>query len=270
MQWLLLGIGLFVAAGFIIRWVSSAEPKDVRKIGTWVVLLSLGVLAAWLLLTGKLAAMVGALVAAIPFLARILKIGLLWPLLRRMFGFARAGGGGRPSGRGAAGSGRISEIKTDYLHMHLDHDSGQLAGTIVRGPMAGRDLDTLGLDEMRALYSECCGAQDQSQTVLETYLERRPDCAGWQNWQASRNENDNGNGRAGKDDEQADRGFRSGEMNADEARRILGVSEKATREEINRAYQVLIKAVHPDHGGSDYLASKINAARSLLLQLFKD
>ena len=154
--------------------------------------------------------------------------------------------------------------------MYLDHDSGQLAGTIVRGSMIGRDLDTLGVDEMRVLYVECCGAQDQSQTVLETYLERRPDCSGWQNWQASRDENDNGNGRAGNDYEQADSGFRSGEMNAGEARRILGVSEQATREEINRAYQVLIKAVHPDHGGSDYLASKINAARSLLLQLFKD
>ncbi len=269
MQWFLLGIGLFVAAGFIIRWLSSAEPKDVRKIGMWVAVLSLGVLAAWLLLTGKLAAMVAALVAAIPFLSRILKIGLLWPLLRRMFGFARSGGG-RPSGRASAGSGRVSEIKTDYLRMYLDHDSGQLAGTIVRGSMIGRDLDTLGVDEMRVLYVECCGAQDQSQTVLETYLERRPDCSGWQNWRASRDENDNGNGRAGNDYEQADSGFRSGEMNAGEARRILGVSEQATREEINRAYQVLIKAVHPDHGGSDYLASKINAARSLLLQLFKD
>lgn len=268
MQWFLLGIGLFVAAGFIIRWLSSAEPKHVRKIGMWVVVLSLGVLAAWLLLTGKLAAMVAALVAAIPFLSRILKIGLLWPLLRRMFGFARSGGG-RPSGRASAGSGRVSEIKTDYLHMYLDHDSGQLAGTIVRGSMIGRDLDTLGVDEMRVLYVECCGAQDQSQTVLKPI------------WNADRivqdgrtgrrrDENDNGNGRAGNDYEQADSGFRSGEMNAGEARRILGVSEQATREEINRAYQVLIKAVHPDHGGSDYLASKINAARSLLLQLFKD
>ena len=79
MQWFLLGIGLFVAAGFFVRWLSLAEPKDVRKIGLWVVVLSLGVLAAWLLLTGKLAAMVAALVAAIPFLVRILKIGLMWP-----------------------------------------------------------------------------------------------------------------------------------------------------------------------------------------------
>ncbi len=271
MQWFLLGIGLFVAAGFMIRWLSSAEPKDIRKIGLWVVVLLLGGLAAWLLLTGKLAAMVAALVAAIPFLVRILKIGLMWPLLRRMFGFARSwGGSGGRSGHSSAGSGRVSEIKTDYLHMYLDHDSGQLGGTVVQGTMAGRDLDTLGLDELQALYGDCCGAQDQSQTVLETYLERRPDCSGWQNWQASRDANDNGNGRAGNDSEQAGSGFRSGEMNAGEARKILGVSEEATREDINRAYQVLIKAVHPDHGGSDYLASKINAARSLLLQLYKD
>lgn len=59
-------------------------------------------------------------------------------------------------------------------------------------------------------------------------------------------------------------------MTAEEARKILGVEQNATRDEINRAYKKQIKAVHPDHGGSDYLASKINAARSLLLRLCKD
>ncbi|WP_404421065.1 DnaJ domain-containing protein [Thalassospira australica] len=271
MQWFLLGVGLFIGVGFGIRWLSSAEPKDVKRLGLWAIVLLLGGLAAWLLLTGKLAAMVAALVAAIPFLVRILKIGLLWPLLRRMFGPARSwGGGGRSSGRSGTGSGRVSEIKTDYLHMYLDHDSGQLGGTIVLGAMAGRDLDALGVDELRAFYIECCNAQDQSRTVLESYLERRPDCSGWHNWHETRDAHDDGNTRAGQGNEQADKGFRSGEMNADEARKILGVSESATREDINRAYQTLIKAVHPDHGGSDYLASKINAARSLLLQLCKD
>ncbi|WP_417815633.1 J domain-containing protein [Thalassospira alkalitolerans] len=271
MQWFLMGIGLFVGAGFVIKWLSAAEPKDVRKLGAWAVVLVLVLLAGWLLLTGKLAAMVAALVAAIPFVARILKIGLLWPLLRRMFGAARSrGGAGRSSGRSGVGSGWVSEIKTNYLHMYLDHDNGQLGGTIVRGAMAGRDVDTLGVDELQSFYVECCGAQDQSQIVLETYLDRRPDCSGWRNWQASRNADDHGNGKAGQNNEQAENGFRSGEMDAGEARKILGVADNATREEINRAYQVLIKAVHPDHGGSDYLASKINAARSLLLQLCKD
>ncbi len=55
------------------------------------------------------------------------------------------------------------------------------------------------------------------------------------------------------------------EMNADEARRILGVGPDATRADIKAAYTRLMQAVHPDKGGTAGLAAQLNAARDRLL-----
>lgn len=56
------------------------------------------------------------------------------------------------------------------------------------------------------------------------------------------------------------------QMSADEARRILGVGGQATREEIQAAYTRLMRAVHPDKGGTAGLAAQLNAARDRLLK----
>jgi hypothetical protein len=54
-------------------------------------------------------------------------------------------------------------------------------------------------------------------------------------------------------------------MSRAEALRVLGLQEGATEEEIRAAHRKLILNNHPDKGGSDYLASKINEAKDVLL-----
>ncbi len=61
-----------------------------------------------------------------------------------------------------------------------------------------------------------------------------------------------------------DRARRSG-MSRAEALSVLGLPEGATEDEIRAAYLRLIQQVHPDHGGSDYFAAKLNEARDVLL-----
>lgn len=54
-------------------------------------------------------------------------------------------------------------------------------------------------------------------------------------------------------------------MTRSEAFEILGLEEGASADDINQAYKKLMAQVHPDKGGNDWMASKLNEARSLLL-----
>lgn len=137
MQWLLIGIAAFVGVGFFIRWMTEAEPKEIRKIVSFLIILVLILLAGWLLLTGKIAAMGAALAAAVPFLVRVMKLGFLWPILRRIFASSRKRAQPGSFGNNTAGAGSSSEIRTEFLHMVLDLETGQMRGGVVSGPYAG-------------------------------------------------------------------------------------------------------------------------------------
>jgi len=61
-------------------------------------------------------------------------------------------------------------------------------------------------------------------------------------------------------------GRRGVAMSRAEALKVLGLEEGATEEQIRAAHRRLILQIHPDKGGTSYLAAKINEAKDVLLR----
>jgi hypothetical protein len=141
----------------------------------------------------------------------------------------------------------VSTVETPFLRMSLDQDSGTLSGEVVAGPFAGHPLSHLSFGDIMALR-QFCGADPASVQLLETWLDRT-----WPDWRVKE-------GAPPSADEQD-----SGAMTRREALSILGLREEVNHDEIKAAYRRLIGLAHPDHGGTDYLAAKINRARDVLL-----
>jgi hypothetical protein len=161
-----------------------------------------------------------------------------------MSGWANLGWGGR--GKTA---GQSSQVRSRFLDMTLDHDTGALNGVIIAGPHAGRSLDEFDLGQLAALIP---AFDPESCALLESYLDRR--FPGWRQ--------DTQGAGAGRQSSQTT----SGKMTAEEAYQILGLQPGAGRDEIGRAHRSLMKKLHPDQGGSTYLAARVNEAKETLLR----
>ncbi len=157
----------------------------------------------------------------------------------------------RGKGRAHPTAEQASQVETLYLCMRLDHDSGGMTGTVLYGSFKGRALDTLTPAEMTSLLEECRNRDAPSVAVLEAWLDRtHPD------WRAR---------FAASGDAPPD-AHDPNSPTREEAYEILGLSKGASAEQIREAHRRLMMGVHPDLGGSTYLAAKINQAKDLLLR----
>jgi DnaJ-domain-containing protein 1 len=140
--------------------------------------------------------------------------------------------------------------------MTLDHDTGRMEGTILRGRFAGMRLAELGQADLLALLRECRAEDEEGARLLEAYLDRvHPE---WRDELAGERAGGGGSGAGA-------RSTSGGDMSVEEAYAILGLSAGADADAIKEAHRRLMVKLHPDHGGSDYLATKINRARDVLL-----
>jgi hypothetical protein len=227
---------VFLAVRRILA-ASRSAAQGVQRMLLWGVLILLAILAA----TGRLGIIVpivGALVAA---LIRLLPVLLqFFPLLQRLLRE-------RAAQRAAADSRSTAETK--YLRMHLEHATGAISGLVLAGPFAGRDLQSMTLDELAHLYRHCAGDDQDSATLLAAYLDR----VHGQTWRQGGQPGGSGSRRG------------SNEMTVAEAYEVLGLAPGASREAIIEAHRRLMQKVHPDRGGSDFLAANVNRAKEVLL-----
>ncbi len=188
-----------------------------------------GVLLAGLAVT---MALTGRVFFAIPIAALALAV------------FLRSGSfGGRR--RASPGDRNRSDVRTGWLTMSLDHDTGDMDGQVLRGRFEGYTLSQLSADDMLQLRIE---VEDDAQSVqlVDAFLDRTfPD------WREA-----HGNGANGSAGEP---------MTRDKALEVLGLDPDASEEDIRRAHRELMKKLHPDHGGSTALAMQVNAAKDFLL-----
>jgi hypothetical protein len=157
-----------------------------------------------------------------------------------------------PAGYGARtrkSTGQVSRVRTAFIEMELDHDTGAMHGRIVSGRHEGVPLDALDPPTLIAFLGEI---DEESRALLATYLDRRE--PGWR-------EHADGNAAAGRGGAP-----RSGPMTEQEAYQILGLEPGASAADISRAHRTLMKKLHPDQGGSTYLAARINEAKDTLLR----
>jgi len=231
LQWLLIVAGLLFLALLAVRRFVSANPATLaRGLRNFAVaaIVAIGLL---LVVSGRL-----------PWQTAI---GVLFLPVANFLLNRRRGAASEQEPTG----GRRSKVETRFLRMALDLDTGELDGTVLQGVFAGRKLSSLSLDELRSLVTDVSADAD-SLNVLAAYLDRTHGTA----WRET-NGGARGNGAAAP----------TGVMTRDEAYKVLGLAPGASDDQIRAAHRKLMKLSHPDHGGSDYLASKINEAKDLLL-----
>jgi hypothetical protein len=157
-----------------------------------------------------------------------------------------------PAGLGARmrrTPGQTSKVRSQFVEMELDHDTGAMRGRILAGQYENVPLDALDRPTLLSLH----GSFDpESRALLEAYLDRREP-----GWREDIEEDAGAGGREAP---------RSGPMTEEEALQILGLEPSAGAFEIRRAHRTLMKKLHPDQGGSTYLAARVNEAKEVLLR----
>jgi hypothetical protein len=227
--------GFALLSGFLmlVYLFVNADPARLAR-GLKVTGIVIAILAvATLAVSGRLAALLMPLAMLMPALIRV----------RSLLDRYRP-----PSG------GQTSTVATPFLRMTLDHDTGSMTGTILRGRFSGMRVEELGSADLVALLRECRAEDEEGARLLEAYLDRvHPD---WRDELAGE--------RAGSSAGSARPA--SGDITVEEAYAILGLAPGADAEAIKEAHRRLMVKLHPDHGGSDYLATQINRARDVLLR----
>jgi hypothetical protein len=218
-------IGLWYWWSYLKRLPKDKSRPFLWKTGFWLIL---GI-ASYLVLTGRMHWLGAGLAALVPLLRSVILWGFRAAPLVRLLGRFKS---------------TPSQFRTSSLVVTINFASGQINGEITTGDLAGKQLAELSTDEIEKLSQQLKESDKESYVLLQAYLMR-----------------------SGSTNEQTANNFKSDsyrDISKAEAYEVLGISAESSQEEVIKAHKRLMQRLHPDRGGSDYLAAKINAAKDLL------
>ncbi|MGO9700095.1 MAG: DnaJ domain-containing protein [Xanthobacteraceae bacterium] len=229
---LILGVVVLILLLWAVNAFSKADPKQAAKLLRGIGGAAALAFAVFLLFRGEIGVAITVGAVGLGLLGWI----SLWPA---SFG-----------GRTQKSPGQVSRVRSDFLEMELDHDSGAMRGRILTGKYEGVSLDALDPPTLIGLLGEI---DNDSRQLLMAYLDRREP-----RWREDADRDTaSGNGSSAAS---------TGKMTEQEAYQILGVEPGASAQDIGRAHRFLMKKLHPDQGGSTYLAARVNEAKDVLLR----
>jgi hypothetical protein len=226
----LLGLFTLIVVLSLLKLLVQANPKDVIKVGRTAGGIVALAGAAFLGVRGELQ-------VALPL--GVTGLGLLGFVPKSVFGLQSS----------RRSPGQTSHVQSNFLDLTLDHETGALSGTVTAGRFKGAELDQLELSNLLELLDQ---VDAQSRDLLAAYLDRRD--PRWRDHVQGDAAARNGGAR------------RSSQMTEEEAYQVLGLEPGASADDIGHAHRRLMKKLHPDQGGSTYLASRVNEAKDVLLR----
>lgn len=234
---LFVAILVLIALSYAFNRFRQQAPAQRKKLGLKFALYLVAGTLLLLIAMGRLHWITAIFAGIIPFISRLIPLAIrLLPFLGQLRNQARAGG---------MGWGSTSTLQTPFLKLELDKESGQITGAILSGPFAGKSLAELSHTEAQDLLDYYRAHDRESQNLLFAYLQHR-------------NQGESFQQRGGEQSASREA------MTSREALEILGLEEGASQEAIVAAHKKLMQRLHPDRGGSNYLAVKVNQAKALL------
>ena len=232
---LILAVAIIATLVYITRRINRLPPKARKKAFVQLGLTVTVLFVLFLTVTGRLhwigAALTGALVLLRQLLPLIIRFIPTWLSYRG-------------SSIGSTSS-KTSTVASRFLRMNLDHETGKMSGQVLEGEFEHWELDEMERAQLESLLSYCSKNDPDSARLLESYLTQRFPDESFENQQPYSES--------------------SSQMQRTEALSILGLEGEPDSEAIVNAHRHLMQKLHPDRGGNDYLAAKINQAKDVLL-----
>jgi len=276
MRNLIILLAVAVLLYLLIKWFTKTPPKQVVIAAKKYALYAVGAVLLLLVVSGRMHWLYGLVAGLIPLGQRLFTA---WRTINYFRSFTSSKQN-HSNPDNTASANQASTIQTSFLNMTLDHDSGEMNGTVSKGKFTNQQLSQLNLDQLLELLSECYTVNgSDSVAVLESYLDRyhgacNSACDGTYDNSTSNSDPNQENTKSSSwrdrytnhSSDKTQTIPEENDMTIQQAYLILGLTENVGIKEIKEAHRRLMQRFHPDRGGSTYLSVKINQAKDFLMK----